>query len=145
MNRWLITLVAGIAAVTLSGAVMAAQAEAPAPEKAPAKAAGRGNRGQIQRFKNALAKLTLTDDQKKKVDEAVTATQAEMKKIREGEGTPQEKRPKNQAAIKAFREKLNTILTPEQQKQLREEMKPKADPAAPKAEPADVTKGTRSE
>lgn len=123
MKRWMITLAAGVMAASLVVPALAAPGAPGAGKQARQGAQGRkgGQRG-MKRLQGALAKLNLTADQKTKIDALSEATKAEVKKIQAGSGTPEEKRPKMRAAMRAFREKLNAILTPEQQKQLREEM-----------------------
>lgn len=116
MKRWITALAAGVLALSVF-APTAAQAAEQAPKPARGQRAGGGKRLQA-----ALAKLNLTAEQKPKVDAAVKATSEEMKKIRQGAGTPQEKRPKLREAQKGLITKLQSILTPEQQNQLKAEM-----------------------
>ncbi|MGV3720502.1 MAG: hypothetical protein ACO1SX_06280 [Actinomycetota bacterium] len=117
MKRWITLLAAGALALCVTAPTLAA----PAAEKPAAPKAAKGKRaGGMKRFEAALAKLNLTAEQKPKVDAAVKTAQAESKKIREGAGAPQEKRPKMREVQKGLQTKLRAILTPEQQKQLKE-------------------------
>jgi Spy/CpxP family protein refolding chaperone len=121
MKRWINALAVSLIALSVSvpafsaPAAQAGQAQAGAPRKGKGRAGGG-----FKRMEDALAKLNLTAEQKPKVDAAIKAAKDEAKKVREGGGTPQEKRPKMREVQKTLREKLQTILTPDQQKQLKE-------------------------
>ncbi|MFN3651501.1 MAG: hypothetical protein ACK47B_18150 [Armatimonadota bacterium] len=121
MNRWMTTLAAGALALSFTGSALAQAPAKPAqkPAAQDGQRAQRGQRGQA-RLKAALDKLGLTADQKTKVDALMKNQAAEMKKLREAPGTPQEKRPKMREAAKQFRSKLEAILTAEQKTKLRE-------------------------
>ena len=94
--------------------------KAAAGQPADARPAGGGRRGGgFQMYRQAAEKLGLNADQKAKVDRILTDSRAEMKKIREGAGTPQEKRPKVQALRKATRQKIDAVLTPPQREKLK--------------------------
>jgi Spy/CpxP family protein refolding chaperone len=116
------TAIASLGALALGlacPALAAAQNNAGAKPK-PGASQRRG--GGLRRFDAALAKLNLTTDQKAKIKKASDDAKAKTRAIRQGPGTPQEKRPKTREVMKSFRETLNAILTPEQKKQLRAEM-----------------------
>jgi Spy/CpxP family protein refolding chaperone len=120
MNRWIKVLAASVLTLTVAAPVLVVDARPALAQAAkPAKKKGKGAGG-FKRVETALAKLNLTAEQKPKVDAVITAAKAEAKKINEGTGTPEEKRPKLRGLQKQTREKLAAILTPEQQKQLRE-------------------------
>jgi Spy/CpxP family protein refolding chaperone len=122
MKNPLILFAAGALALTLSAPAFAAEGAgtpgAPAKSAKAAKA-GKGAKGG-GRMKAALEKLNLTAEQKPKVDKAFAAYQADVKKIRDGAGTNDEKKPKLRAASRAFQTQLSTILTSEQQQKLKE-------------------------
>jgi len=117
---WLTSLAAALALSLAAPAPAAPKAEKPslAPPGAAAKKGPRGGRA-LARLQAAMDQLGLTAAQKPKVTALVKATQAEVKKIREGAGTPEQKRPKVQAAMKDARMKLLAMLTPAQQKKLK--------------------------
>lgn len=134
MKRWINVLAVSLIALSVSApAAQAGQAQAGAARKGKGRAGGG-----FKRIEDALAKLNLTAEQKPKVDAAIKAAKDEAKKVREGAGTPEEKRPKMREVQKTLREKLQTILTPEQQKQLKEATarKKNAAGAAGSAKPA---------
>jgi Spy/CpxP family protein refolding chaperone len=118
MKRWMSALLLSALCVTLT--VPALAQGTTAPEKGKAKAGARGNRG--NRMQALMAKLNLTAEQKTKLKAAQDANRAEVQKIRQAPGTREEKRPQMREARKAFMQKVNSILTAEQQKQLKEEM-----------------------
>jgi len=145
MKRWINILAASLFALSVSAPAFsapAATAQAGQAQAAkPAKGKGRAGGG-FKRLDAALAKLNLTAEQKPKVDAAVKTAKDDAKKLRESAGTPQEKRPKNREIQKTLREKLMAILTPEQQKQLKEATARKKDAAgaAGAAKPAKPAK-----
>lgn len=119
MKRWITALAIGLLAISVSAPILAAPGSAkPSATKAKKDRRSAG----LKRFEAAIAKLNLTPEQKPKVDAAVKAAVAEGKKIREGAGTPEEKRPKLRQAQQALTTKLMAILTPVQQMQLRDAM-----------------------
>ena len=121
MKRWINALAVSLIALSVSAPAFSAPAAQAGQTQAakPGKGKGRAGGG-FKRIEDALAKLNLTAEQKPKVDAAIKAAKDEAKKVREGAGTPEEKRPKMREVQKNLREKLQTILTPEQQKQLKE-------------------------
>lgn len=124
-KRWIGGVVAGLLAISLALPGMAEETAKPAAKPAAAGAkpgAKRGRGGGARRYKQILEKLNLTPEQKPKVDKLVKDLQADLKKLREAPGTPQEKRPQIQARQKEFRAALDKILTPEQQATLKEEL-----------------------
>jgi Spy/CpxP family protein refolding chaperone len=76
---------------------------------------GRGGRF----FKMVLEKLDLKPDQKAKVEKLQAETKSQMDKLRSGPGTDDEKRAKGREAMKQVRDKLNAILTKDQQAKLK--------------------------
>ena len=130
MKSWITKLAAAVLGLSLAAAVCAAP-EAGAPKKPGQKGAKGQNAGGPHRLQAALAKLNLTTDQKTRIDKLIADSRAENKKLRTAAGTPEEKKAKRREAGKAFRQKLNAILTPAQQAQLKEAM-PKR-PAGAKA------------
>ena len=111
MNRWHRLLAAGVVAMAVaSGAVLAPVAAHAAPAK-PAKA-GKAPGG-MKKLENALAQVNLTDEQKPKVKEAMSAAAADMKKV---EGDKKAMRPIRADLMK----KLNGILTAEQSAKFKE-------------------------
>lgn len=128
MKRWINVLAASLIALSVTVPAITAPVAAQAQAAKPGKGKGRAGGG-FKRLDDALAKLNLTAEQKPKVDVAVKAAKDEAKKVRESGGTPEEKRPKMREIQKNLREKLQTILTPEQQKQLKEATARKKDAA----------------
>lgn len=119
MKRWMTSISAALLGLSLATGSLAA------PATAPAKPGVQGQRrggGPVKRFEAALAKLNLTPDQKTKVDKLMADTKAQALKVRQGAGTPEEKRTKSRELMKGFRAKLNAILTPEQEAKLKEAM-----------------------
>jgi len=144
MKRWINVLAISLIALSVSVPAFAAEAAAPAGQAQaakPGKGKGRAGGG-FKRMDDALAKLNLTAEQKPKVDAAIKAAKDEAKKIRDSGGTPEEKRPKMREVQKSLREKLQAILTPEQQKQFKEATARKKDGAgaAGAAKPAKPAK-----
>jgi hypothetical protein len=129
MNRTVSTLTAAILALGLAFPLLspAYGQDAPAKPAAGAKAK-KGQKGQkgkraggMKKLDAALAQLNLTADQKPKVDKAKAELRAEVKKANESTD-PEEKKSKNVAARKAFRQKLGGILNADQKKKLAELM-----------------------
>ncbi len=121
---------------TVAGAVLALAIAAPVftaahPAAAAQKQAGKGQRGAggPRRVMAILEKLNLTADQKTKIKDAGAAYRAEAEKLKGL--SDEERKTKNRELGKGFRDKLNSILTEDQKKQLQEEMK-KARPAQAK-------------
>jgi Spy/CpxP family protein refolding chaperone len=141
MNILAASLIALSVSVPAFSAPEAAAPAAQAQAGKPGKGRGRAGGG-FKRMDTALAKLNLTAEQKPKVDAAIKSAKDEAKKIREGAGTPEEKRPKMRELQKNLRAKLQAILTPEQQKQLKEATARKRDGAgaAGAAKPAKAAK-----
>lgn len=121
MKRWLSLFAAGALALAV---VSTGTAPSPAFAAKGNKLGKQGKGGgHLKKLREALDKLNLSADQKTQVDQLLNATQGEVKQIREGSGTPEEKKAKMKEAGRAMRQKLGTILTPEQKKQLRETMR----------------------
>jgi Spy/CpxP family protein refolding chaperone len=129
-NRWATTLAAGALACTLAAPTGAAPAAAgkTGPAKAaaakpgisrPGRTGPRGRGGALRVLEQASQRLGLNTGQKATIKKILADCRAEMKKIREGAGTAQEKRPRLQAARKAARQEIEAILTPEQRQKLR--------------------------
>jgi Spy/CpxP family protein refolding chaperone len=121
MNKRLIAalsvagLLAAVAAPTMTVPAFAAKATAAGASKP-----GKGEKGPkgLTRVKNALEKLNLTPQQKPRVDEAVKTAEAELKKLPTGPGSDPKANKKDAKNILAgLKNKLSSILTPEQQKQ----------------------------
>ena len=135
MNRWIRVLTASVLTLTVSAPVLVVSAR-PALAQAAKPAKGKGKAGGgMKRLETALEKLNLTPEQKPKVEAVVKEAKAEAKKISDGTGTPQEKRPQMREVQKKLRDKLTAILTPEQQKQFKEATARKKDGAAGAAKP----------
>jgi periplasmic protein CpxP/Spy len=138
MNRCFAVLAAGAVALsfTLTGPApamaqndqgKAAQGEQRQGQRQGAQRGGqRGQRGGQRapggRLQAALAKLNLNADQKTKIKAVTDDSEAQLKKIRDGQGTPEEKREKSRPIMQNTREKVMAILTPEQRKQLEAEL-----------------------
>lgn len=135
MKRWIAALSAGALLVGLSLPV-AAQAQNEKPK--PGAAQGRRGGGGMKRLQMLLEKLDLTAEQKPKVQELVKSTQAEMQKL-----PKEERRTKGREIMKGFQQKLNAILTPDQQQKLKE-MRRSANKAAAAAKGANgAAKGAK--
>ena len=124
MKRWMFTLAATVVGISLASASAAAPPTGTTPAKPGQKAGARKQRqpGGMKRLETALAKLNLNADQKTKVDKLIADAKADGRKLRTAQGTPEEKKAKRRASSKAFRQKLNAILTPAQRTQLRASM-----------------------
>ena len=140
MNRWITQLAAVAVGLSLTTAAYAAPEAGAAPKKPGQKGAKGQKAGGGKRMEMALAKLNLTPDQKTKIDKLIADSKAEGKKLRTAEGTPEEKKAKRREAGKAFRQKLNAILTPAQQAQLKE-ARPKRPATARKPKTAGAKPG----
>jgi Spy/CpxP family protein refolding chaperone/peroxiredoxin len=105
-----------------SATSMPAATTAPATPPEPA-AAGGGRGGLLPRFRDALAQLDLTDDQKKKVDTLLEDVTAQAKQLRQsvqsGSISRADVQEKRIGMLQDLREKLSGILTPDQQQKLR--------------------------
>ena len=127
MKRWLSTCAAVLAlsiavpAIVSGGSVLAAPAQAKA-QKGQAKGKGKGP---VARIQNVMPQLNLTAEQKPKVDEALKAASDQIAKAHEGVTDPKEKAKVSRPIMKSLREKLNGILTPDQQSKLKELTAPK--------------------
>jgi hypothetical protein len=123
MKRWILTLAATVVGISLASGSMAAPPTGKTTAKPGQKAGARKRQpGGMKRLETALAKLNLSADQKTKVDKLIADAKADGKKLRTAQGTPEEKRAKRRASSKAFRQKLNAILTPAQRTQIRASM-----------------------
>ena len=138
MKKWIITLAAAALTVALAMPASAQKSEAGATTaKKPGAAAGAKGQGKKGggKMRALLAKLNLTAEQKTKIQDIQKASREETKKLREG-GQPS---PENKTKLKELRkqttDKIMAVLTPEQQKTLKEEMK--------KAAPASAAKGKK--
>lgn len=123
-KRWIAALsLAGLLA-TAAAPMLTVPAWAAKTNAAGASKPGKTEKGAskgLTRFKNALEKLNLTPQQKPRVDEAVKTAEAEFKKLPSGPGSdPKANKKEAKNIIAGLRNKLTTILTPEQQKQLQE-------------------------
>jgi Spy/CpxP family protein refolding chaperone len=117
-KRWIAALsLAGLlAAVAAPSMTVPAFAAKTTAAGAP-KTAKKGPKG-LTRVKNALEKLNLTPQQKPRVDEAVKTAEAELKKLPTGPGAdPKANKKEAKNIIAGLKNKLSSILTPEQQKQ----------------------------
>jgi glutathione peroxidase-family protein len=77
----------------------------------------------MQRFRDALAQLDLTDDQKKKTDDVLSDMTAQVKQMRQsvqaGTMSREDVRDKLATLVLDTRSKISSILTPDQQQKLR--------------------------
>ncbi len=121
-KRWMAAvtlagLLASVAAPAMMAPASAAKTTAAGAPK-PGKSEKGGSKG-LTRVKNALEKLNLTPQQKPRVDDAVKAAEAELKKLPSGPGAdPKANKKEAKNILTGLRNKLSAILTPEQQKQL---------------------------
>ena len=121
-KRWIAAaalagLLAAVAAPSMTVPAYAAKTNA-AGAPTPGKKEKGGFKG-LTRVKNALVKLNLTPQQKPRVDEAVKTAEAELKKLPTGAGTdPKANKKQAKNIIAGLKNKLSSILTPDQQKQL---------------------------
>ncbi|MCX7626072.1 MAG: hypothetical protein N2Z21_07670 [Candidatus Sumerlaeaceae bacterium] len=72
--------------------------------------------GQEARLRMALRSLSLTEEQRKQIDEIEKQTREKIKAIQD------EVRPKIEAAREEAKKKIDDVLTPEQREQLREQL-----------------------
>jgi len=97
---------------------------------AAAAAAPRRPGQMIERLRENLAKLELSEEQKKKVDAVIDETQAQAKELREAVQAGDEMaRDKLGVALQQARTDIATILKPEQREKLRDLMEPETGPA----------------
>ena len=96
---------------------------------APGKQGGPGGEHRFGRIEKILQDLNLTKDQKSKVKDLMKKTGDQLKDLHKSSGggkgdkpTP-ETREKMKAIMKGFHDELFKILTPDQQKKFKEEMK----------------------
>jgi Spy/CpxP family protein refolding chaperone len=93
-----------------------------------------GARNRLQRLREGLAKIGLSDDQKQKIQSLLDSAQSELEQGRKAAGaSTQDAAEKLRAAGAELREKLAQILTDEQREQLRDFME---NSAAPTTQPA---------
>jgi len=95
--------------------------QATAGQSPPRRANGGG--GPLQAVQQALDKLDLSDDQKQQVTDLLTATKAKLAEIRSNAAAGADVKQELQEARKDMREKLQTILTPEQMQTFTEAMR----------------------
>lgn len=89
------------------------------PNRPDGQGQGRPDAGQfLQRARERLNELNLTDEQKKKVDEIYASGAEDLKKLRDLD--PQERRPKMMELMTGLREKVAAVLTDEQKKKFAE-------------------------
>lgn len=109
----------------------------PAPGEGPKPGPGEGpNRGPRinpeERLKMMKEKLGLSDEQTGKIKEVLEKNRAEYGKLRDAQGTPEEKREKFMAVRKTEMEEIGAILTPEQKEKWQEEMKKRREEGGPR-------------
>jgi len=119
-----------VAGLSLASIVMVApqvRADEAPPEKKPAKKDGgpreggpKGDRAKM--IQDELAKLNLTDDQKKKTDPILEKFKDDSHKIMSDDSIkPEDKRPKMAELFKGLIADINAVLTPEQQAQFKKD------------------------
>jgi Spy/CpxP family protein refolding chaperone len=116
-------IVAGFLALTLTGSGLALSSRPVHAQKPAAAKGGRkaGGPGALQRLNAALAKISLTAEQKPKVDAVVQQATSEA---RANKGLPEdERKAKNREVAKTAMDKLEGILSPEQYKQFKHEIR----------------------
>jgi len=115
-------LALGLALPVLAAPESAKPAAKPAgkPAAAGPKKPRRQGGGGMKRVQEALEKLNLTAEQKTKIQALMADVRARGKKLRESTATAEEKKAQRQALGKEVRTRLAAILTPAQQKQLKE-------------------------
>jgi len=135
MTKWLMTLGAALLAVALVVPAAAQDQGNKGAEKKPGAAAKKGAKGAKGggKMKAVMAKLNLTADQKSKIDLILKESREETKKLRASNATPEEKKAKGRELRKQSTDKIMAVLTPEQQKLAKEEMKKNAADAKGKA------------
>ncbi len=121
MKRWMAALTSGMLALTVViPATLAARDASALQNDAKPKPGAAGARGRGGRMQELIKKLNLTPDQQTKLQAAFKEQQESRRGLRD---LPQDqRREKAKASRDAFQAKLKTILTPEQQKKLQEEM-----------------------
>lgn len=122
MTRRKISLYA-TAVISLSALLagqVSAQDAAPKPETKQA----RKNQGKREApIVAAMKAINLTDEQKPKVQAVMDKFQTDLKAMRQSTTDREQSRAKMGEMVKKMREDLTAILTPEQQQQLKDEMK----------------------
>jgi Spy/CpxP family protein refolding chaperone len=111
-----ISLLAALLAGAICAAVPAAHAQETKERKETPKREGRGGGAEAmkERLDKLAADLKLTEDQKKKVGEALKAQTEKMRELRGQGGTPEDNREKFRALREETDKKLKEILTAEQ-------------------------------
>ena len=122
MKRRTMILAVGAAALSLI-AQYTSYAQAPPAHKPDRLPPGQRGPQRGKWLQETLAKLKLTPEQRARVEKLMAESRAEVRKIRQASGTAEERVPKVRAAMRARRQKLNAILTPQQQAQLRQAMR----------------------
>jgi len=119
-----------VAGLSLASIVMVApqvRADEAPPEKKPAKKDGGPREGgpkgdRTKMLQDELAKLNLTEDQKKKIDPIIEKLKDDMHKIMADESIKgEDKRTKGMETMKAAMADINAVLTPEQQAQMKKD------------------------
>jgi len=106
-----------VAGLSLASIVMIApqvRADDAPPEKKPAKKDGGGPKGDRSKMlTDELAKLNLTDDQKKKIDPIVEKLKDDMHKLMTDDSVQgDDKKKKGMEIMKAAMDEINAVLTP---------------------------------
>ena len=135
MKGWRIAAAAGMLALSVGGASLAASGTKPAGGTDPAKAA-RVKQAE-QRAETIMTQLKMTEDQKKRARKLFASTKAQIAKIDAAGGTDQQKQQKATPIVEKLRTDMAKILTPAQQKQLEamEAQRANRAPGAPGAPP----------
>jgi Spy/CpxP family protein refolding chaperone len=137
MNCWKMAAAAGVLALSVCGASLAAPGGKPAAKKVSA--APSAEAVNAKRAEALMTQLKMTPDQKKRARAIILETQEKLKKISLG-GAPSEiKQQKAKPVMEKLRVTMMKILTPEQQKQLdamRAAGARQGAPAAPGAPPS---------
>lgn len=103
-----------------------AQSAGPKKGNPPAGGAGKRPEGGERRMmmsSEMAKKLKLTDAQRKQIEALSKSTQEKMKKLRDGNLTPEKRRAEMQKIMTEQRNAMNKILTADQRKILEAEMK----------------------
>ena len=117
MKGWRIAAAAGILALSVSGASLAAPGAKPAGGTDAALRASQMKKQATQQFEAGMTQLKMTEEQKKRARKPFDSTMSEMTKINDSGGTPQQKQQKAAPVLQTLRTGMEKILTPEQLKQ----------------------------
>ena len=118
-TRWSILTILVLSAAGLTFAQTSQESQAPTPNKH----AGMHHNGESvdQHLQMLSEKLNLTDDQKAKLKPILQDQMQQMKAVHEDSSlSPEQKRTKMKSIHESFHDKINAVLTPEQQTKFKE-------------------------